>query len=844
VENDGDFTLTNVGVSDALPGLSAITQTSGTTTLAPGRSAEFTATYTITQADVDNGSVVNTAIATGTPPTGTDVTATDTETITVDISAATASISIAKSASQSTYGLGDVITYTFTVENDGDFTLTNVGVSDALPGLSAITQSSGTTTLAPGGSAEFTATYTITQTDVDNGSVVNTAIATGTPPTGTDVTATDTETITVDNSVATASIRVRVEAIDFTFAAIGDQVAISYSVRNTGNFTLYNVLVKDPATGFEINIEKLEPGEEVLFPTIIYTITVEDFNVGYVDLEVEAVGYTLNELEVSDQDYDEILKQIIQTIDVAVIADIPVISQVGQVITYTYEVSNIGNSDIGRVSVKDPITGLDILLEELLYQDTYVIQIVYVVTQEDLDRGYIENVVTAEIIQFFLSGIDGTTAEDDELVLVTQDPSISITKESEHQYFVEEGEVITYTLTVRNNGNVTLRNIHVEDPLTGLVIVIDVLAPLASQQLTTTYTVQQQDMDRGEIINNASVTGDFNGTIYTATDSLVIPLRKNDIEANMDNFQENEINGLLGGVAGNVLDNDKLNGNPVKGSEVIITVKDEGGMPGVSIDKDGNLIVPKGTAPGTYVITYTICDVLDPENCDEAIAIVEVFHGVNLKITKTVETSEVYEGDEFIYILRVENNGNIESADAVVTDILPDGLRYVSATVNGPSAVFAQNGQELSWKFAMLLPGDVAEIALRVKAAPLTDGRDKSLVNTATVSSPQRELSPDDNSSSAAVNIKAFFIPNTITPNGDRINDTFEIPGLGRYVSNELLIFNRWGDHVYERKNYQNDWSAEGLVSGTYFYLLKVTDESGKDQEFKGFIQVVKERIR
>ncbi|WP_188444637.1 DUF7507 domain-containing protein, partial [Belliella aquatica] len=104
-----------------------------------------------------------------------DVTATDTETITVDNSAATASISIAKSASQSTYGLGDVITYTFTVENDGDFTLTNVGVSDALPGLSAITQISGTTTLAPGGSAEFTATYTITQADVDNGSVVNTA---------------------------------------------------------------------------------------------------------------------------------------------------------------------------------------------------------------------------------------------------------------------------------------------------------------------------------------------------------------------------------------------------------------------------------------------------------------------------------------------------------------------------------------------------------------------------------------------------------------------------------------------------------------------------------------------
>jgi hypothetical protein len=55
---------------------------------------------------------------------------------------------------------------------------------------------------------------------------------------------------------------------------------------------------------------------------------------------------------------------------------------------------------------------------------------------------------------------------------------------------------------------------------------------------------------------------------------------------------------------------------------------------------------------------------------------------------------------------------------------------------------------------------------------------------------------------------------------------------------------NRWGDQVFERKNYQNDWGAEGLVSGTYFYILKVTDEEGKQNSFKGFIEVVKERVR
>jgi uncharacterized repeat protein (TIGR01451 family) len=93
------------------------------------------------------------------------------------------SIDMVKSASQSTYALGDVITYTFTVTNNGTVTLTNVSVSDPLAGLSAIAPAS-VATLAPGATQVFTATYTFTQDDVDVGSLLNTATATGTPPIG------------------------------------------------------------------------------------------------------------------------------------------------------------------------------------------------------------------------------------------------------------------------------------------------------------------------------------------------------------------------------------------------------------------------------------------------------------------------------------------------------------------------------------------------------------------------------------------------------------------------------------------------------------------------------------
>jgi uncharacterized repeat protein (TIGR01451 family) len=93
------------------------------------------------------------------------------------------SIDMVKSASQSTYVLGDVITYTFTVTNNGTVTLTNVSVSDPLAGLSAIAPAS-VATLAPGATQVFTATYTFTQDDVDVGSLLNTATATGTAPVG------------------------------------------------------------------------------------------------------------------------------------------------------------------------------------------------------------------------------------------------------------------------------------------------------------------------------------------------------------------------------------------------------------------------------------------------------------------------------------------------------------------------------------------------------------------------------------------------------------------------------------------------------------------------------------
>jgi uncharacterized repeat protein (TIGR01451 family) len=188
--NTGNVTLTNVAITDTMAGLSPLVYTwPGTAgTLLPGQSVTATATYAITQADIDAGHVANTASASSTDPSGNTTTAPPSGTDTAIPPAAGQSFS--KTADSSAVGTpakaGDVITYHFTSTNTGNLTLTNVGITDTMAGLSPLVYTwPGTAgTLLPGQTVTATATYAITQADVDAGHVANTATATSTDAQG------------------------------------------------------------------------------------------------------------------------------------------------------------------------------------------------------------------------------------------------------------------------------------------------------------------------------------------------------------------------------------------------------------------------------------------------------------------------------------------------------------------------------------------------------------------------------------------------------------------------------------------------------------------------------------
>lgn len=86
-------------------------------------------------------------------------------------------------------------------------------------------------------------------------------------------------------------------------------------------------------------------------------------------------------------------------------------------------------------------------------------------------------------------------------------------------------------------------------------------------------------------------------------------------------------------------------------------------------------------------------------------------------ITKTTSATDVKVGDTFAYTITVKNSDtDLPTTKVTVTDSLPDGLEYVENTVNGATATFVQDGQNLTWTMDKLEADVAATITLTVKA--------------------------------------------------------------------------------------------------------------------------------
>ena len=273
---DYEFLVTNTGTI-ALDGPVTVADDNTTVTcpvvasLAPGGSVTCTSSHTITLADLDAGSVTNTATASADGVTS----APDSATVTA---AQGPALSLTKSADPLTYAaVGDVIDYEFVLTNSGNVTLTGpFTVSDD----QATDESCPATgSLDPGDSITCTASSTITQADLDAGSLTNIASATN----GTVTSNEDSATVTAAQGPGLALVKT---GSPTTFEDVGDVIDYDYVVTNTGNVALAGpVTVTDDKTAVtcpdlsgvgDLDAD-LDPGESVTC-TSTYAITQADID--------------------------------------------------------------------------------------------------------------------------------------------------------------------------------------------------------------------------------------------------------------------------------------------------------------------------------------------------------------------------------------------------------------------------------------------------------------------------------------------------------------------------------------------------------------------------------------
>ena len=401
--------------------------------------------------------------------------------------------------------LGSVITYSFLVTNTGDVDLTNVVVTDVLSGMTTISCPS--TTLAAGADMTCTATYEVTQDDVNTGFVTNTATVTGDPPGAVaQVSAQDSATIppTQTRSIALVKTASAPDASGL--------VTYTFEVRNTGNVTLNSVTVSDPLQGLSpvsCQTTTLAP-TQVTTCTATRTLTQADIDAGFVQNTATATGTPQAGAPVSAQDSATVSTTQAVGITLEKAGSGPDPLTLNATVAYSFTVTNIGQLELSGIAVVDPLPGLQPIVcpaTTLAPGASTTCTANYTITQADVDAGFVQN--TATVTGTPPNGLSPVSADASTTVPPSQTRGIVLEKSGTGPAPLTPGATVTYTFGVTNTGNVSLTNVVVTDPLPGLSAIAcpaTTLAAGASMTCTATYVVTDADATAGVLTNSASVS--------------------------------------------------------------------------------------------------------------------------------------------------------------------------------------------------------------------------------------------------------------------------------------------------------------------------------------------------
>ena len=535
-----------------------------------GETVTATATYKITEADIANGSFVNTVkveFEGGKPFENTDTV------ITVD---PVRSYTLTKKSSASIhengmFKAGETIHYTLTVTNTGNQTLENVEITDTLNAAGTISNIQGAdskqdgkvtiftiSSLAP--KAEATITYDYMVQEADKGNTISNA-AVGTPANPEDPDG-EKPGDNTDNPVENPKLEVKKDIVSITAADgtqkdkagkadLNDIITYSVTVTNTGNMKLTNVKITDSLEGIQLaegqsfDLGILEAGKA---KTVTYTYQVKESDLGKSILNTAtATGKVPEDPEDAPKPEGKDEKEVPTEDSVRKYTIIKTASasthengmfKAGETIHYTLTVTNTGNQTLENVEITDTlnaagtisnIQGADskqdgkvtiFTISSLAPKAEATITYDYMVQEADkgntISNAAVGTPANPEDPDGEKPG-DNTDNPVENPKLEVKKDIVSITAadgtQKDKAGKADLNDIITYSVTVTNTGNMKLTNVKITDSLEGIQLAegqsFDLGILEAGKAKTVTYTYQVKESDLGKsILNTATATGD------------------------------------------------------------------------------------------------------------------------------------------------------------------------------------------------------------------------------------------------------------------------------------------------------------------------------------------------
>lgn len=272
---------------------------------------------------------------------------------------------------------------------------------------------------------------------------------------------------------------------------------------------------------------------------------------------------------------------------------------------------------------------------------------------------------------------------------------------------------------------------------------------------------------------------------------------------------------------------------PVGGME--LTYQVEVARP-TSLNPDEYTNVTQIVASNEYDPTSTPDNDDGDQSEDDELSTITAIPTTDLSLTKQVSSESPSIGDHILFTVTASNLGDLDATNILISEVLQSGYQFISyQSTNGTydyisglwdlPLVSAQDNEQLTITVEVLDSGNYDNAVLLKEMDQLQfDGSgtaDNHLENDLALLDQIEPL--------------CGTVHNQFSPNGDGINEYFIIDCITSYPDNRLIIYNRWGNVVYEKKGYNNTFNGvsngratlykeDRLPVGTYYYTVEFND--------------------